>query len=218
MALHASISNNHLTFDGKRYFRGGAEDVQIGAYGEKKKPVFGQNYLEVQGKIPASRFNVKEATEADIDWNKTTEGDFGTSVKYMTVKGAASVSYKSAKSAKLKLVKFVVNGENMRSAANDSPNILNNLSRYGGDARIAHQIFVAMEATLAETFTRGTSFDVSGSAEAVTITAKGQTGSSGGTTVTLSKGTTFAYLLLEPEWNDNKNRIVKVSDDQWGPA
>lgn len=211
-----NIADTHLTFTGTRYFRGRAENVRIGAFGEKKSPLLSANYLEVQGHIPTARFKVREATAADIDWSKTKESDFGGSVKYLTAKGAFDISFKRAQSAKLKLVKFVVEGENMRAAANDSPNILSKLSGYGGDARIAHEIWVAMEATLADTFANSTSLSASGDAGGVTISAKGATSSSGESTVTLSGGTTFAYLLVKLNWNDAKSRITKVTDDMWG--
>ena len=49
----------------------------------------------------------------------------------------------------------------MKSAANQSPRVLDNLAGYGGDARIAHQVLIVMEATLAKSFAAATHFDVS---------------------------------------------------------
>src|SRR5262247_694348 len=62
------VKSNHLTYGGKQYFRGGSEDVLLGAYGEKKTPITKQNYLEVQGTIPTSKLKVRSATECTIDF------------------------------------------------------------------------------------------------------------------------------------------------------
>ena len=32
------VTDSHLTFLGKSYFRGGAPEIEIGSYGEKKTP------------------------------------------------------------------------------------------------------------------------------------------------------------------------------------
>ena len=42
------VKENHLTFGGVAYFRGHAEDVEIGSIGEKRTPLTKQNYLEVK--------------------------------------------------------------------------------------------------------------------------------------------------------------------------
>jgi hypothetical protein len=74
MAEYAVVKDNHLSFNGKNYFRGGSEDVELGSYGEKKSPITQTNYLEVQGKIPTAKLKVKEAVEVTIDFEDIGEG------------------------------------------------------------------------------------------------------------------------------------------------
>ena len=46
------VKSNHLTYGGKQYFRGGAEDVLLGAYGEIKRPVTKQMVNRVPSEAP----------------------------------------------------------------------------------------------------------------------------------------------------------------------
>src|SRR5258706_5650089 len=56
---YAIVKDNHLHFNGKDYFRGGSEDVYLGAYGEKKQPITKTNYLEVQDDVPSPKIKVR---------------------------------------------------------------------------------------------------------------------------------------------------------------
>ena len=115
------VKSNHLTFGGKQYFRGGAEDVLLGSFGEKKTPLTKQNYLEVQGTIPASKLKVRSATECTIDFTNSdtfavshsgvAEGVIdGVPVK-ASVSGNASVDFGSK--GHLRLVKLIVENGDM---------------------------------------------------------------------------------------------------------
>jgi len=224
------VKSNHLTYGGKQYFRGGAEDVLLGAYGEIKRPVTKQNYLEVQGTILASKLKVRSVTECTIDFaNSDTfsvshsgvaEGGInGVPVK-ASVSGTASLDFGSK--GHLRLVKLIVENGDMEQAVEDLPSTLDKLRSYGSDARICHELFAVMEASLADALTASGSLTLSGSAGIEGIKISGTETVSGGktrtTTVTMSKGTTFAYLLLKIDWNHSglkKTDIKKLTDDQW---
>jgi hypothetical protein len=218
----AIVKNNHLHFNGKNYFRVGSEDVQLGSYGEKKSPITQGNYLEVQSKILGERLKVREAIEVDIDTTKTSERELLANINVAAVfKGSAKTAYEDLKSQKLRLVKLEVDNEDMKFSANQSPNAIENLIEYGNEAHIAHQVFIVLDAEMAHSFTSSTSFDVSANAGVVKVTGQGRVGSSGQTTITLSEGSTFAYGMLKLDWDANmkrnKTKIVKATDDQWGP-
>jgi len=218
----AIVKGNHLRFLGKNYFRGGAESVQLWSYGEKKSPITQTNYLEVQGRISVQKPKIRKATVITIDFDKTTEKDLLVNINVALVfNGASKTAYQDMKSGKLKLVKFEVANEDILDAANASPDVLEKLIDYGNDARIVDEIFVVMNAELADSFASSNSFGVSLSVGAVKITAEFGAGSSGNTSITLSKGTTFAYGMLKLDWDanqkKNKTKITKVTDDQWGP-
>jgi len=218
----ATIKDNHLTVFGTKYFIANAQLTSIADYGEKATPVFGQNKLEVKDHIPAPKINGKVRTvpPIGIDSSTSSKNDFlnavGASLKVIGFNGKQSQVYDKLVSNKLKLVQLYVEEEEMKKAVNDSPKVLENLKRYGGDARVVHQLFVVMEAELAESFTSGTTYDVSANAAGiVSITAKGGGSKSGETKIDLYSGTGLAYLLLKPDWNDNKTRLVDVHADEW---
>jgi hypothetical protein len=216
LADYAVVKDNHLNFNGKSYFRGGSEDIYLGAYGEKKQPLTKTNYLEVQDGIPVPKLKVREAVEVKIDFSKTSEKDFLANINVAGVfKGSSGTAYKDMKSGKLRLVKFTVDNEDMKTAANDSPKALNNLKSYGNDVRIASQVFIVMDAEIARTFTSASSYEVSLSAGLIKVSVAGGGGSSGTTTVSVSAGSCFAYGLVKLDWNDNKTKITKLTDDQW---
>jgi len=224
------VKSNHLTFGGKQYFRGGAEDVLLGSFGEKKTPLTKQNYLEVQGTIPASKLKVRSATECTIDFTNSdtfavshsgvAEGVIdGVPVK-ASVSGNASVDFGSK--GHLRLVKLIVENGDMEQAVEALPPTLDTLRSFGSDARICHEVFVVMEASLAESLAASGSLTLSGSAGIEGLKISGtQTVAAGKTrttTVTMSKGTTFAYLLLKIDWNHaglKKTDIEKLTDDQF---
>ena len=224
------VKSNHLTFGGKQYFRGGAEDVLLGSYGEIKRPITKQNYLEVQGTIPASKLKIRGVTECTIDFANSdqfsvshsgvAEGVInGVPVK-ASISGTASVDF--GLNGHLRLLKFIVENQNMEKAVEDLPRTLDRLRSYGNDARLCHELFVVVEASIAEALTASGSLTLSGSAgiqglkiSGTETVSKGKTRT---TTVTMSKGTTFAYLLLKIDWNHSgfkKTDIKKLTDDQW---
>lgn len=223
------VKDNHLTFGGKSYFRGGAEDVEIGSIGEKRVPLFGQNYLEVKDRIPASNINVMQSEVFEIDTSTLSKTDVHTNVTAIVpVSGVpvpttldANEAFEKLKSSKLKLVKFSVMNNDMIKAANNSPEKLQYLIDWGGDARIALQVFIVMDAELSTKFNNNGNVTISAGADKVVKATVGVSGSaSGETTVKLPKGTCFAYLLAKIDWDaqlkKNKTKIRGLEDDQWG--
>ena len=76
-------------------------------------------------------------------------------------------------------------------------------------------MFVVLEMKAALNFTRSTRFEISGGVASWTVT-----GSSGGgrTAVTITPGTTFAYLLLAPKWDaKGQERCQRIDDGEDDP-
>ncbi len=217
------VKDNHLNFNGINYFRGGSEEVEIGSIGEKRTPLTKMNYLEVKSRIPAAKIESTTSTIVDIDMTKTTKSAFNATVsaivKGVPVKFNGGVTYDKIKKNELKLVKFSVSNNAMKTAANNSPKAIDDLINYGNDARIAHQIFVVMEADMATKFDNNQSVDLTVGKGIVEASVNGSSGASGVTKVSLSPGTTFAYLLVKIDWDakqkKNKTKIVDLDDDQW---
>jgi hypothetical protein len=107
----------------------------------------------------------------------------------------------------------------MMKAANNSPQKLQSLIEWGNDARIAHQVFIVMEASLANQFANNVTVDLAVGAKGLEAKVGGSVSSSGTTTVQIAKGTCFAYLLAKIDWDakekTNQTKIVDLDDDQW---
>lgn len=221
--MSAVIKENHLKFNGKDYFRVGSEEVALGSFGLKKAPLTQGNYLEVQDHLPTPKLKVRNVVEVDIDFSQTTERDILANINVAGVfGGSAGTAYSDLRSGKLKLSKVWIENEDLKQAANDSPKAIANLIDYGNDARIASQIFVVLEDSVAEKVTQGSAFSLSLDAGQVKLTVTGGSGSSSTTTITLSESMTFAYGLVKLDWDaqlkKNKTKITSLTDDQWGPA
>ena len=220
---NVAVHENHLTFGGVAYFRGGAEDVEAGCIGEKRTPLTKQNYLEVKDRIPVPKIAVAKTTVVEIDFNKTSKGAFGAAVsaliKGVPVKFSGDVTFDKLRSGQLKLVKFSVPYNVIKKAANNSPQKLRSLIEWGNDARIVNEVFVVMEASMADQFNSNANAELSVGVDGLEATVGGSHTASGTTTVNISKGTTFAYLLLKIEWDAklkrNRTKIVDLNDDQW---
>ena len=217
------VKPNRLKFNGKNYFRAGSEDVFVGSYGQKRTPLFGANYLEVKDLVKPSKLEIEDVVVADIDFKQTRRGDLEEAIsgtlKGVDVSVGASQAWEKFQSGELKLVKLAVRNNDMEDAINADADAIDDLRDYGARARVAHQAWVVMSASLAETFDRAQSFDVSASRGTMRVKVNGKTGQSGSSTVTLSKGSTFAYLLASLDWDARqkrkKKRVVDLDDDQW---
>jgi hypothetical protein len=224
MSTATNITQHYFEFNTIKYFRGKAENVEIGSYGDKDDPVGPQSYLAVQAKVKREHLKgrVKRITTAKIDWNKQSKADVEVSgvVKYFGLNGQAAVSgsYEKAKSARLELVKFAINEGPLKTMLNKEANGARKyLAEEGRDGRIVSEIWVWMDGELAEHFaTSGaieTSVGITGAD--LELTAKG--GTHGSQTIRISAGTTFAYLLHKvKKWNKDKTQIEDLEDDSHG--
>ncbi|MDV7389697.1 hypothetical protein RZS08_00025, partial [Arthrospira platensis SPKY1] len=63
------MKRNKFVYNGKGYFRTGAEDVTLASYGNKKAGPLKANYLDVAGEVPPDALeNAKViATEVSLD-------------------------------------------------------------------------------------------------------------------------------------------------------
>jgi hypothetical protein len=197
--------------------------VEIGSIGEKRTPVTKQNYLEVKDRIPAAKIHATKSTVVEIDFTQTSKSAFSAVVtaiiEGVPVKLSGDATFDRLRSGELKLVKFSVANNDMKEAANDSPQKLQDLIEWGDDARIAHQVFIVMEAALANKFQNNATVELAAGAKGLEAKVGGSGSASGSTTIQISAGTCFAYLLAKIEWDakqkKNQTRIVDLDDDQW---
>lgn len=214
------VKENHLTFGGVAYFRGHAEEIELGSYGEIRKPFKSADYLEVQDKIVLDETKIKSPVITEIDFEKTSKTDLKLGVTALIegvpVKLDGSASFQKMRSGELKLVKFSIDNKDMRDIVNKLPETLDFMKNLGKDARIAHQVFIVMEAKLANSFVRGVDVKLSAGVDGIEADLGVAWSADGKTKVVLSKNSCFAYLVAKIQWNKDKTSINLLRNDQWG--
>lgn len=224
----AKVTKHYLKIGSTKYFRGKAENVELCSFGEKKDPIGANAYLAVQANVKREYLvgKVKEVPPVTVDWDRATKADVETNglVKYfgLNAKAAMSASYEKVKSGHLVLTKFFINEGPLTTMLNqDAGGARKYLAEEGADGRIVSEVWVAMEAELAESFKTAASISTSASgavgngSAALEITANG--GAQGSQTISLSPGTSFAYMLHKvKKWNKGKTRIEDMEDDRKG--
>ena len=204
------IKKHHFQFSSKDYFRAGSESIVLGSYGEKKTPAFKANYLEVQRDLSPKKFKgkVKKMRSVSIDWSNTSKADWNASVNAEIIGAKGSGSYSHAKKAKVRLVKFEINAGDVKDMVNKDNKLKKDLHSYK-KARIAHHIFVVMSHTESDKWDNYTNVSAEGTTNGVKLTGSGGGGNAGTSTFTLSKGTTFAYLLAKCKIKKSTKRVKK---------
>jgi hypothetical protein len=218
------VKENHLTFGGVAYYRAHAEEVEIGSIGEKRKPLFKDNYLEVKDRVLVPEKNIIKATVAEIDFTKTTKSAFKLKAKAVIDGVPANLDgdavFNKLRSGDLKLVKFSISNNDMKDAINQSPEAIESLKFWDRRARVALQVFIVIEAKLAEAFNKDINIGLSAGVSGLKAEVGANFASNGTTSLTLSKDTCFAYLIAKVRWDAKKKserqKIVDLDDDQWG--
>ena len=222
--MATDMTKHYFKYGTLKYFRGNAHNIRIGSFGEKKDPIGPKAHLDVEGTVKSKHIDsrIKYNTTADITWNQAprAEVEVNGDLKFFSLgrKGALSGSYEKAKKADLKLVNFAIDeGPLKRMLNNDADIARNALADEGKDGRIVSEVWVAMEAELAEHFSvyGSTSAAVKAAGSSLDVTVTG--GRHGSQTITLSEGTTFAYKMHKvKDWTKGKKRIEDMEADYKG--
>lgn len=216
------ITEDYFEYGSLKYFRGNAHLVEIGTYGEKKDPVGPKAYIDPESKVQRGLLvnRVNKGKPVAVDWGQTTkaavEVNGPVSVFGLKVNAAVSFTYEKLKTANLKLYNLSVDEGPLKTMLNkDAVGARDFLAEEGNDARIVSEVWVVMEAELAEQFDTSGSIQVAASEADLNITASG--GKYGTQTITLSKGSVFAYKLHKvKDWNKGKTQIENLEADYHG--
>lgn len=222
--MATKITKHYFEFGVHKYFRGSAHLVNLGSYGQKKDPIGAKAYLDIENQVKrsklASRVNLNTVTS--INWASASAGDVevnGTlKVFGLGAGGTSSYSYSKAKSANLKLVNFSISEGPLKTMLNTDAHVARGkLADEGKDGRIVSEVWVLMEGDLAETFEKASSNSISIKAVGKSLDVTVSTGKSGSESVTLSKGTVFAYKMHKvKKWNKGKTKIEDMEADYKG--
>jgi hypothetical protein len=211
------IKNSHFTGpDGNRYFRRNSIELGIGKYGEKKTPITQANSLEVDGGISAALLEgkIRKSQPYEIDWSKESQADVtGSASLFFNLEGTADFTLNRAREAKLKLVRFHIEGADLATALNNDKGALAEMKREGNDARVCSSVWVVMSGELAHRFESSVRLSVSGNAGALQLGVEGGGAWKGEEKITLSAGTIFAYGLHKiDKW---KGDLAGTMESDW---
>lgn len=219
------ITKHHFQFGAHKYFRDSAHELELGHYGKKHDPLGAKAYLAPADKIKPVHMKgrVKFNTRARINWREVskTELQSAASLTYygMQFSGTKTFDHAKAQAAQLELISLSIDERPLLDMINADRQARATMADEGSDARIVSEVWIVVEASLAEFFethgsqTSGVEVEaLNGNAQ---FTVSG--GAQGAQSITLSRGTTFAYRLHKvDDWNKNKTRAEGVEDDYKG--
>lgn len=220
--MATNITEHYFEYGALKYFRGNAHLMEIGTYGEKKDPIGAKAYIDPESKVQREHLvnRVNKGKPVAVNWGQTTKAEVEVNgpvpVFGLNVNVAASFNYEKIKSADLKLFNLSIDEGPLKTMLNkDASGARNYLAGEGNDGRIVSEVWVVMEAELAEQFDTSGSVEVSAKGVDLNVTARG--GKYGTQTITLSKGAVFAYKLHKvKDWNKDKTQIEDMEADYKG--
>lgn len=212
-AKEVDLSKTAFKYGKMKYWRGKAENVRIGSYGDKK--VNGK-YLAVDAHMKTKHYEARldVAGPFTVNFEKFNRKSLGASVRYLTTRGTGSLSWEKAKKGNLKLMKFFLTEKNLRKALNGKANgAFKGLVKEGNDGRIVSEIWVVVEASLSEDITKAGGFTAQYKGGTLFLRGRAKSSSTHKNALELAPGTTFAYLMHKvKKWNKKKGEKVGVAD------
>jgi len=216
--MSAAVKKNHIKFNGMKYFRGNAHQISLGGVGAKKAPIGGVNRLEQKDQIASRHLDdiIKKGTVIDIDWVSSKSVDFKGKAPVKAFKLGGGFSNKVKHKGDIKLANFSIRANDLERCLNNKAHIIREyLDEEGRDGRVVSEIFVVMEAELANAWDRSGSANFSAKKSGADIELELNIGSKGKQTIVISEDTTFAYGLQKvKKWK--KGVIKDLESDYYG--
>lgn len=220
--MATNITEHCFEFGAMKYFRGNAHLVEIGTYGEKKDPIGAKAYLDTEGTVNREYLapRVDKGKPVGVAWEQTTKAELEVNglvpVFGLNISAAGAYGHGEVKAADLKLFNLSIAETPLKQMLNnDAVNVRKFFAAQGNSARIVSEVWVVMEAELAEHFNTSGAITVGVKGVDMNVTAKG--GKHGTQTITLSKGSVFAYKLHKvKDWNKDKTQILGMEADYKG--
>lgn len=218
------ITKHFFEHNNRKYFRGNADSVELCSYGEKKDPIGADAYLDVQNIIKRDLVapKVNFLGKVKIDWTLVgkVDGSGKATVNVLGIKGEKSggISVEAAEDGDYQLVGFAINAGPLTKLLNtEADGARKFLEREGRDGRVVSEIWVVMSGKTSSAFNASANYAFSGSVLGVGLDVKSSGTAAGTKTVTLSKGSTFAYLMHKvKDWNKDRTRIEDLEADYKG--
>ncbi len=221
----AELNNKRFKYRGTSYFVAGSHKCQIGSAGEKRSPLGKPKNIDVHNQINPEKIGTLNSRIIEVDLDVKNHTGLGALIP-LTLSGVPlpiDIDHVNNKLTKgdLKLAHIWVSEPQLKKAANDSPRLLDDLIDWGNDARLVNEIFVVVEASVAEKFQSNPSFNIGASLGGfIGAQIGGDGGRAGRVDITLAPDSVFAYQLADIVWDakakKKRKKIKKLNDDQFG--
>jgi len=163
---------------------------------------------------------IDHATVVDIDFSRSSEAKLKARLKKKGLgEGDVEGQLSKFKSGSLKLMKLSVAAGDLVDVLNANQDVFDKLNDYRPLERVCHEIFVVIEATLAEKIEASGSLSASGSKGDISLDGSVSGGGSSSNNLTISAGTTLAYGMLKLRWDKRPKNATTITDakpDQYG--
>jgi len=204
MAL-ATVTEGHMDLNGLGYFRANSLEIDLCDYGPKRTPLFAFNFMEVFKSLPFGKCKIEKTENIKVNFETTRASDFALNANFQVVGATGKLSAKNVydltRSGELVLTLLSIDVFDIITAANRSPLDLRELNRLGVEARIVNQVVIAVSAKLSEALTSSTDVSVSAEKGEIKLSVVGRGSASQRIDTEIPPGATFAYMLLNPEWD-----------------
>lgn len=218
----AILKNKTFVFNHWSYFLASAENLTLGSFGDKKTPIGKPNYLLKYYELDFSNAEIDSVEQIKLDLSKTAKGDFSVSADAIVADGNIGVSYDNFKEGNLVLMKFSISlgamKDRFNSSSSDSKKAIQELIKLK-KPRIVNQIFVIVSAEFASSISNVAEFKIKTNVKGIDFIPSGEHTGKNEKKISISKGTVFAYGLLEPIFKKPKEKateIEKLAPDQYG--
>jgi hypothetical protein len=208
------VTDEYFEYEGTRYFREGANEVELGTYGQKKSSV----RIAPEGDIARTFLtgNVTKSHVQHFDWARVSGGaaHLEARLKVLDFSGGASIT--NVDRGHLALVHLLIKEGKLKQILNEEAGKARAFLRQeGGDARVVSNVWVVASGRLGEALkTEGACYvaaNAAGLELSFGLKARERQ------TVTLERGATFAfYTHRVKRWNDDKTIVLDLEDDTEG--
>lgn len=221
--MKVKIKDNHLYYNGKRYFTAGAEDVGLGTYGLKKGGLNASRLepiddlpIEETVKIKTSVFEIEDERKSDIDLAFHGNGI----AMGLDNEGGFKFTRKKINNSQLRLIKLTIYQREVLKYLNGREDLLEELKFLPNNLRMVNSIFIVVTAEFSKQF--NTEINASLNTVSGNLNAEGlvKSNSTRNQHVVLDADTCFAYQMIKPKWDKGqkkkRKKIRSFRVDMWG--
>jgi hypothetical protein len=210
-----TLKQKFLKTGNKKYFRTGAEVLELGSYGKKEVPVLAGSYLFQYSTLRFNEGDVKEIGPFEFDFNNTAKIDANITAEIIAAQGSTIISYEALKSGSLVFIQFTMSILPIIESLNADNSAIDYLKSQQRP-RIVNTIFTVVSADFANKIKGSGALEINTTQNGIELSIKPKIVSNSEMKLVLPKNSTFAYGLVEPIWDGSRKKIVDLKPDLKG--